>query len=132
MNRLLSFFLVFLPTTPVWSMGRAPDGSGAQTPATPYSGLLAMVPWLMIFGVFYFLLIRPQQKQAKSHQEMLDALKRGDNIVTQGGFYGVVSNIKGAVVEIKLNDEVKVRVDKAAIARVLREENDSAKSPATV
>jgi preprotein translocase subunit YajC len=126
MNRFLNAFLVFFVPATGFAMGRAPGSAEGQA-AGPYSGFLAIVPWLMIFGVFYFLLIRPQQKQAKAHQEMIDSLKRGDNILTQGGLYGMVIGIKGSIVEVKLNEEVKVRIDKSAVTRVIREDLEAVK-----
>jgi preprotein translocase subunit YajC len=127
MRCFLNMFPLIFVSGLAWSAGRMPGGSESQSPAAPYGGFLAIVPWLLIFGVFYFLLIRPQQKQAKERQAMLDALKRGDSVLTQGGFYGIVAGIKGSVVEIKLNEEVKVKVDKAAITRIFRDGNDPAK-----
>jgi preprotein translocase subunit YajC len=96
----------------------------ADTPAAAPSGpmgggLMGIVPWIMIFVVFYFLLIRPQQKQAQEHKKMLEALKRGDRILTQGGFYGTVSAVKGKVLEVKLTEEVKVLVAKSAVTEVV-------------
>lgn len=59
---------------------------------------------------------------------MLDTLKRGDSILTQGGFYGVVSSLKGSVLEVKLSDDIKVKVDKGAVTKVFREDNDPTKT----
>jgi len=82
-------------------------------------GLVGVLPWVLIFVVFYFLLIRPQQKQAQQQKKMIDALKKGDRILTQGGFYATVSAVKGKVLEVKLNDEVKVLVAKSAVSQVV-------------
>lgn len=78
-----------------------------------------MVPWIAILGIFYFLLIRPQQKQAKALQKMLDAVKRGDRILTQGGIYGTVQAVKGKVLEVKLNDDVKVLVARNHVSQIV-------------
>lgn len=78
------------------------------------------VPLILIFGIMYFLLIRPQQKKLKDHQAMVAALRRGDQVVTQGGLIGKVSKVKDDnEVEVELAEGVKVRVVKATIAQVL-------------
>ncbi|WP_394177285.1 preprotein translocase subunit YajC [Yoonia maritima] len=68
---------------------------------------------LLIFGIMYFLLIRPQQKKLKEHQAMLEALRRGDQIVTQGG-------VKGKVVKVKDDNEVEVEIAAGVIVRVVK------------
>ncbi|MCD6080975.1 MAG: preprotein translocase subunit YajC [Candidatus Omnitrophica bacterium 4484_49] len=87
-----------------------------QTQPQP-NPLAAFLPLIIIFGVFYFLLIRPQQKKQKEHQKMLDSLKRNDRVVTIGGIHGVIQDIKKDTVVLKIDDETKVMVDKSAIAR---------------
>lgn len=78
------------------------------------------VPLILIFAIMYFLLIRPQQKKLKDHQKMVEALRRGDQIVTQGGLIGKVSKVKDDnEVEVELADNVRVRVVKSTIAQVL-------------
>ena len=70
------------------------------------------VPLIAIFAIFYFLLIRPQQKQMREHDRMLKNLKKGDRILTNGGLYGVVVAVKGADLDVKISDSVKVQVAK--------------------
>lgn len=78
------------------------------------------VPLLLIFAIMYFLLIRPQQKKVKEHQAMVEALRRGDQIVTQGGLIGKVSKVKeDNEIEVELSENVKVRVVKSTVAQVL-------------
>lgn len=78
------------------------------------------IPLILIFGIMYFLLIRPQQQKMKQHQNMVAALRRGDQVVTQGGIIGKVSKVKDdAELEIEIADGVKVRVVRATIAQVL-------------
>lgn len=78
------------------------------------------LPLILIFGIMYFLLIRPQQKKVKEHQAMVDALRRGDQIVTQGGLIGKVTKVKEEnEVEVELAEGVKVRVVKSTIATVM-------------
>ena len=76
---------------------------------------------LMIFAIMYFLLIRPQQKKMKEHEAMLGALRRGDQVVTQGGIVGKVTKVKEdeAEIEVEIASGVQVRVIKGTIASVL-------------
>ena len=79
------------------------------------------VPLILIFAIMYFLLIRPQQKKVKEHKAMVEALRRGDQVVTQGGLIGKVAKVKDDdEVEVDLSEGVSVRVVKATIAQVLR------------
>ena len=81
------------------------------------SSLLMMV---LIFGIFYFLMIRPQQKKLKEHRAMVDALRRGDQVVTQGGIIGKVAKVKDDnEVEVEIAADTKVRVVRSTIVQVL-------------
>ena len=75
------------------------------------------LPLIMLFGIFYFLIIRPQQKQQKEHAEMLDALTKGDKIVTTGGLYAEIVKVEEDFIKIKLNDNNIVKLDKNYISR---------------
>ncbi|WP_339766202.1 preprotein translocase subunit YajC [uncultured Pseudosulfitobacter sp.] len=78
------------------------------------------VPLILIFGIMYFLLIRPQQKKVKEHQAMVQALRRGDQVVTQGGIIGKVVKVKEEnEVEVEVADGVKIRVVQSTIAQVI-------------
>ena len=78
------------------------------------------IPLILIFVIFYFLLIRPQQKRIKEHKAMVDALSRGDNVVTAGGIVGKVARIvDGDKAEIQISENVSVQVIKSTIAQVL-------------
>ena len=79
------------------------------------------LPLILIFAIMYFLLIRPQQKKMKEHQAMVDAVRRGDQVVTQGGMIGKVSKVKEGEneIEVEIADGVRVRVVKSTIAQVL-------------
>ena len=77
------------------------------------------LPLILIFAIMYFLLIRPQQKKVKDHQAMVAAVRRGDQVVTQGGLIGKVTKVKDDnEVEVELAEGVKVRVVKSTIAQV--------------
>ncbi len=83
-------------------------------------GIQSFVPLILIFGIMYFLLIRPQQKKVKEHQAMVAALRRGDQVVTQGGVIGKVVKVKDdGEVEVEIADGVKIRVVQSTIATVV-------------
>lgn len=78
------------------------------------------IPLILIFGIMYFLLIRPQQKKLREHQAMVAGLRRGDQVVTQGGLIGKVAKVKDDnEVDVEIADGVKVRVVRSTIAQVL-------------
>lgn len=83
------------------------------------SGLLGLWPIVLIFVIFYFLLIRPQQKKQKEHQKMLEAIEKGDRVVTSGGIYGTVVGVKDNIVVLKIADNVKVEFAKSAVSHIL-------------
>ncbi|WP_405111181.1 preprotein translocase subunit YajC [Phaeobacter sp. BS52] len=94
--------------------------------------LAQFLPLILIFGIMYFLLIRPQQKKLKTHQSMVEALRRGDQVVTQGGIIGKVAKVKDdGEIEVEIAEGVKIRVIKTTIAQVLNKtELSSVSSPA--
>jgi preprotein translocase subunit YajC len=96
-----------------WALGPAPQG-GAQ--GGPQSLITSFLPLIIIFAIFYFLLIRPQQKRAKQHKEMLEALKKGDKVITSGGIYGVIDSVGDKTVTLKIAENVKIKLGKAYIA----------------
>jgi preprotein translocase subunit YajC len=86
------------------------------------SQMLLMLP---IFGIMYFLLIRPQQVKAKEHRKMVSRLKVGDRIVTSGGIHGQISGVKDDTVLLTVADKVEIEVMRSAIGVVLTEENET-------
>ncbi|SHK10199.1 protein translocase subunit yajC [Desulfatibacillum alkenivorans DSM 16219] len=70
----------------------------------------------MMILIFYFLIMRPQQKKQKEHQQMLDALKKGDKIITNGGFYGKITGLDESTVTLELADRVRVKIARSGIA----------------
>ena len=86
------------------------------------------MPLIFIFVIFYFLLIRPQQKKAKEHAKLVSSLKTGDEVVTNAGIHGVISNVKEKTVIVKIADNVKVEFDRAAIAAVQSTSSESSAS----
>jgi len=82
-----------------------------------------MIPIAAVFVIFYFFLIRPQQKQMKEHQRMLDSVKKGDKILTTGGLYGTVLGLKGTDLEVRFAENVKLTLARSAVAKVLSSES---------
>jgi len=83
------------------------------------AGLIGLWPIILIFVIFYFLLIRPQQKRQKEHQKMLESLRKGDRVVTSGGIYGTVVGVKENVVVLKIAENVKVEFAKSAVSHII-------------
>jgi len=98
-----------------FAMGTPPGGAagGGQ------SALTSMIPLVIMFGIFYFLLIRPQQKKAKEHKALLEALKKGDQVITAGGMHGKISSVDDAVVTIEIANNVNVKFNKGHVAAVV-------------
>ena len=96
-----------------YAMGPQPGGGGG-------SQWMSFLPIILIFAVFYFLLIRPQQKRAKDHRALLSSLKVGDQILTNGGIYGRVTGLRDDVVTLEISDKVRVKVSRGHIAGVVK------------
>jgi len=96
----------------------------AGSPAAP-SPIAQFAPLLFIGVIFYFLLIRPQQKQRKEQQKLIEALKTGDKVVTSAGIHGLIANVKEKTVLLKVADNVKIEIDKAAVATVLERSSET-------
>jgi preprotein translocase subunit YajC len=98
--------------TPAYAQAAGAGGAGGA--------FLQFLPLILIFAIMYFLLIRPQQKKVKEHQAMVEALRRGDQVVTQGGLIGKVTKVKDeGEIEVELAEGVKVRVVRNTVAQVL-------------
>jgi preprotein translocase subunit YajC len=83
------------------------------------STLMSMLPLLLMFAVLYFVMIRPQMKKQKEHRAMIDALAKGDEVVTAGGFLGKVSKLGEAYVGVELATGVEVQMQRSAVVQVL-------------
>jgi preprotein translocase subunit YajC len=94
-----------------------------QTAAAPANSvgqiLLGIAPWLVIFVVFYLLMIRPQQRRVKEHQAAINAVKKGDEVITGGGIRGRVTKVSEEDAEVEIAQGVKIRVVKSTISAVL-------------
>jgi len=101
----------------VYAMGSPPAGGNAA-PQGAAAMMQSFLPLVLIFIIFYFLLIRPQSKKAKEHKQMLDNLKKGDKVMTNGGIYGLIEEIdeKTATLKVGVKDDVKIKISRAYIA----------------
>lgn len=112
----LSVFLVFL------SLSAQADGPAA--PAAPQQSAFGMlVPFALMFGVIYFLMIRPQQKKMKEQQSMMSALKQGDDILTTSGILGKVTGVTEKVVTVEVADNVRVKMLKSQVSQVIKNQD---------
>ncbi|MBU1006444.1 MAG: preprotein translocase subunit YajC [Candidatus Omnitrophica bacterium] len=84
--------------------------------ATQPNAIASLMPIIFIFGIFYFLLIRPQKKKQKEHENMVSELKKNDEVVTNGGVHGTVMNVKDVTLVLKIDENVKIEINKSAIA----------------
>ena len=99
-----------------WAQG-ATGGAGA-------SQFLSFVPFILIFVIFYFLLILPQQKRQKKQKAMLDALKKGDKVVTSSGIWGTITNMGKDTVTLQIADNTKVRLQRDHVAAVRTDDDE--------
>ncbi|HEU4685675.1 MAG TPA: preprotein translocase subunit YajC [Nitrospira sp.] len=100
-----------------WAQNSNGSGSGAGT-------ILSLVPFVLIFVIFYFMLILPQQKKQKQQRAMLEALKKGDKVVTASGIWGTITNLGKDTVTLQIADNTKIKIQREHIARLRREEED--------
>lgn len=108
-----------------WAQGTG--GGGPGTGGSGPGGLLSLVPFLLIFIIFYFLLIRPQQKKQKEQKALLDALKKGDKVVTASGIWATVTNLGKETVTLQIADNTKIKIQRESIARIRSEDEDKDK-----
>ena len=86
-------------------------------------GIAQFIPLILIFIIFYFFLIRPQQKRVKDHKEMVNNLKRGDEVITSGGIIGIVDRVlEDDRIEVSLGDNMKVQIIRSTITSILKKE----------
>ena len=103
------------------------QAGGAASASTSSSLIGSLLPFLLIIVIFYFFLIRPQNKKQKETQKMLDALKKGDKVITIGGIHGTVSSVKENTVIVKVDDDCKLEFNRTAISSVELTEAEKAK-----
>lgn len=120
----VTFFLA--SATTAWA-----DGPAAAAPAMGRDGFSPLIPALLIFVVLYFMMIRPQQKRAKQHQEFLTGLKRGDLVVTNGGIIGTVKTVSERFVTLEVDNNVHLKMLRSQVAESaasLNKEDDKEKT----
>ena len=103
----------------VYAMG-AGGAEGGQT-----GGFQALIPLVLMFVIFYFLLIRPQQKKAKKHREMLSNLKKGDQVLTSGGIYGKIVGLTDTIATVEIADKVRIRMSRSHIGDLVQMDQSS-------
>ena len=97
-----------------YAMGTAPQTATGEAP----SPIIGFLPIIIMFVIFYFLLIRPQQKKQKDHLSMLKEIKKNDEIVTTSGIHGTIVNVKDETFVLRVDDNVKIEISKTAVAYV--------------
>jgi preprotein translocase subunit YajC len=100
-----------------YAMGSPGGGGGGQA-----GSLYTFAPLILLFAVFYFLLIRPQQKRAKQHKSFMENLKKGDTVITSGGLYGKITGITDEAITMEIAEKVRVKVLKSAVADYVKGE----------
>ena len=104
-----------------WAEGTGGGGAAAGGGA---GGILSLVPFLLIFVIFYFLLIRPQQQKQKQQQTLLDAIKKGDKVITTSGMWGTVTNLGKDTVTLQIADNTKIKMQRENVSRLRTEDED--------
>ena len=100
-------------------LAQAQTGSPGGAPG-PGGGFNLFVPLIFFVIIFYFILIRPQSQRQKKQQQLISTLKTGDHVVTNSGIHGLIANVKDSTVIVKVADNVKIEMDKSAIASVVK------------
>lgn len=93
-------------------------GQGGAAAGAGAGGFTSLIPIILMFVIFYFLLIRPQQKKAKEHREMIGHLKKGDRIVTSGGLHGRVTAVSDTTLTVEIADKVRVKIARGNVSQV--------------
>ncbi|MFZ1218228.1 MAG: preprotein translocase subunit YajC [Chthoniobacterales bacterium] len=109
------FFSLLLAQAP------APSSPGAG------SGLISMLPFVFIFVIMYYVMLRPQMRRQKEQAKLVSSLKTGDRVVTTSGIHGLISNVKETTVTVKVADNVKLEMEKTSVTNVLK--TNDAKTP---
>ena len=115
MDRLIYLFVVLFSATTVF----AQEAGGAEGP----SFMVQALPFLVMFFIFYFLMMRPQIKKQKTQQEFLEKLKKGGRVLTSSGIFGTIEGLTDKYVKLEIADEVSVRVLKSHVSQPVKEGN---------
>ena len=91
----------------------------AQDAAAQPGGLMSFLPLIVIFAVFYFMLIRPQMKRAKEHKQLVSQLGKGDEVITNGGLLGKITEVSESFVTLELADNLQIKLQRSAVANIM-------------
>jgi preprotein translocase subunit YajC len=103
-------------TNIAYAMGQGGGAGGAPGAA----GFTSFIPLIIMFVIFYLLLIRPQQKKAKEHREMINQIKKGDRIITSGGIHGRVTAVSDTVMTLEIADKVRIKLNRSNVAGLVK------------
>lgn len=95
-------------------------GQGGAVGGQGAGGFSGFIPIILMFVIFYFLLIRPQQKKTKEHREMVNQLKKGDRIVTSGGLHGRITGVSDSTATVEIADKVRVKIARSNVSQVIQ------------
>lgn len=104
-----------------YAMGQTSQSQGQDMPPP----LVGLMPFILMFVIFYFLLIRPQHKKQKEHQDMISGLKKNDEVITSGGIHATIVNVKEKTFILRVDDNARIEVSKSAISAVKRQAGDN-------
>lgn len=104
-----------------YAMAQSPQSQGQGAP----SPVISLMPLILMFVIFYFLLIRPQHKKQKEHEKMVSELKKNDEVITTGGIHATIVNVKDKTFILRVDDNVRIEVSKSAITGVKRQTGSS-------
>jgi preprotein translocase subunit YajC len=111
----------------LFAMGVPQGGAGSGTGGGSPMSLIFMI--IAIFAVMYFLMIRPQQRQKKQHQDLLSKISKGDKVITVGGMHGTVAGVKDNTVIVKVADNVKVELNRSSISQIVSSRASKSQAP---
>lgn len=103
-----------------FAMGSAPGGAAGGT-GGGMAAFQQILPLVFMFAIFYFLLIRPQQKKAKEHKALLESMKKGDNVITAGGVHGKIIAVENDLVTLEVANNVQIKIIKSYIATIKKD-----------
>jgi len=103
-----------------FAMGGAPGGAAGGA-GGGMAAFQQIIPLVFMFAIFYFLLIRPQQKKAKEHKALLESMKKGDNVITAGGVHGKVVAVENELVTLDIANNVNIKITKSYIAAIKKD-----------
>jgi preprotein translocase subunit YajC len=102
-------------------------GAGGAASSGSAGGLASFIPLVLMFVIFYFLLIRPQQKKTKEHRDMVAGIKKGDRIITSGGIHGQITAVDDTTLTVEISDKVRVKLNRANVAGLVQTQTQPVK-----